>query len=169
MQPPEQLVSLTVLFRIYEAGGACPDTLDALTRRTGYNKRVVSDALNRLFGAGRLRRDPDGIRNPVADQVLEATKSLRKTRSVAGKEGAKVTNGKRPTNSAEGENFADVLPSAKSGYLHLQLHKQREEDSPLPPFGGIARSPLESPQGRLGRDVWWIPAPSSQQKKEREE
>ena len=77
MQPSEGYVYCVMLLRIYECGGACPDDIDAIATRTRFNKRVTSEALNRLFKAGRLRRDADGIHNPVADRVIASAQSLR--------------------------------------------------------------------------------------------
>lgn len=123
MPPAEQLVYLVMLLRIYEGGGFCPDTIDAIARRVGHNKRIVSDALNNLFEAGRLRRDADGIHNPVADGVIAETKARREGRIESGRKGGVATAKKTLKNQIEGASKARVLLPAKSSYLHLQLEE----------------------------------------------
>lgn len=70
MRPHVGYVYCIVLFRIYEEGGPIKDSVDALTRRTGYRKALVVEALDELFRDGRLVPTGDGIMNPVAASVL---------------------------------------------------------------------------------------------------
>lgn len=70
MRPDEGYVYWIVCLRIYEVGGPCPDTVDALARRSGMNRRRVSDALALSFAAGRLVEVEGGIMNPFAEEVL---------------------------------------------------------------------------------------------------
>jgi hypothetical protein len=83
MPSPKQLVYVIVLLRIYENGGACPDTVPTLAMRTRYNRRVVSDALNELFQEGRLHQGDGGIRNRKADEVIADSMALRERRQIA--------------------------------------------------------------------------------------
>ena len=83
MKPMEGYVYWIVCLRIYEVGGPCADTLDALTRRCGTTKRRVSDALDSLFKAGKLERKPEGISNPFAERVLDDSRTLSQKRSNA--------------------------------------------------------------------------------------
>lgn len=123
MPPAEQLVYLVMLLRIYEGGGFCPDTIDAIARRVGHNKRIVSNALNNLFEAGRLRREADGIHNPVADCVIAETRARREGRIESGRKGGVATAKKLFRNQTQPPSNAKVLLPAKSSYLHLQLEE----------------------------------------------
>src|SRR5262245_6405535 len=70
LHPNVGYVYLVVCLRIYEANSPCPDSLQVLCRRTGYNKRIVSEALNTLFESGKLKRVEGGIANPFAETEL---------------------------------------------------------------------------------------------------
>jgi hypothetical protein len=127
MKPTEQLVYVIILLRIYESGGACRDSLDAIAIRCRLNKRVVSDALNTLFQCDRLRRESDGIRNPKADVVLADSISLHQERKNAGRKGASARWKKVQQNQSNGDSKAIAEPLAKNSYIHLQ-----EQDSLFP-------------------------------------
>src|ERR1041384_1926416 len=121
MPPDDQIVYIIVLLRIYEDGGPCLDTLDALARRTGLNKRRVSESLNNLFKANRLHRDGDGLMNPKASKILSDRATMRAGLSKAGTRGAarrwqKPLSDQTPTNGA-----AKATPLAIDGDLQLQL------------------------------------------------
>lgn len=108
MKAPEGYVYVVVLLRIYESGGICRDSLDAITRRTGLNKRVVSESLDALFRAGRLTRDGDGITNPIAAKVIEEAKAIRENRKRAGAEGGSRTARKTKSNQQIEASTADL-------------------------------------------------------------
>jgi hypothetical protein len=120
MSAPEQLIYLIVLLRIYESGGACADSLGAFVKRTGYNKRVVTDALDELFKAGRLRREADGIHNPVADSVISDAVAFREGRKRAGEKGASRRWEKTKQNQKPPPSTAMRQPMANDSHLHLQ-------------------------------------------------
>ena len=88
MKQDEGYLYIIVCFRIYEVGGPCADTLDALVLRSHMNKRRVSDLLDKLFRAGKLIRTSTGIMNPFAAEVLAEMEQFRETRSRAGLRGA---------------------------------------------------------------------------------
>jgi hypothetical protein len=109
-----------VCLRCYETGGACPDSLDALARRTGYSKRVVSDALDALFKTGKLVREAAGIGNPYAAKVIQEMRLRREGHVASGRRGgnqrwekAKGKQRKRPSHPIDS-------PLANDSYLHLQ-------------------------------------------------
>lgn len=148
MPPAEQLVYLVILLRIYEGGGFCPDTIDAIARRVGHNKRVVSDALNNLFEAGRLRREADGIHNPVADDVIAETRARREGRIESGRKGGIATSKKTLKNQSNGASKPRVLLPAKSSYLHLQL-----EESLFPNGNKAPNDNQETELFRRGKEI----------------
>lgn len=119
MPSPKKLVYLVVLLRIYDAGGACADSVAALAMRTGHNKRVVSDALNELFQEQRLYRGEGGIRNRKADAVIAKSMVLRERRQSAGAEGGKRSSEKRKTNQQQPPSGAGS--KTKQGSTPLQL------------------------------------------------
>lgn len=139
LKPDQQVVYVVVLLRIYEVGGPCPDTLDALSRRTGLNKRRVSDALDHLFRTEKLVRDGAGIMNPKARGVLARIKGKREKASHAGQEGAASRWGKDKQDQSAAEASAIATPMAKNAELELDLE---EKVSKTPPNGGArARRP----------------------------
>lgn len=87
MKMAKKLVYLIMILRIYECGGGCPDTIEAIAVRCGMNKRITSDALDDLFRDGRLLRGEGGIRNPKADAVIAHSKALHERRKAAGANG----------------------------------------------------------------------------------
>lgn len=124
MSAPEQHVYLIVLLRIYENGGACPDTLSALSLRTRLNKRVVSEALDSLFRAERLYRGEGGIRNPKADKVISHSWAVLEKQKIGGAEGGKRAAQNRKKNQQMPARSPVDQPQARSTHLHLQ-----EQDS----------------------------------------
>ena len=128
MSSSEKLVYVVMLLRIYESGGACKDSIEAIARRVGYNKRVVLEALNSLFKAGRLHRQEDGIHNPVADKVVEKTTAFRAERSSAGQKGAERRWKKDQSNQMRGDGKANAQAMAKDGYLHLELDLEGKKE-----------------------------------------
>lgn len=129
MPPTEGYVYTIVLLRIYDCCGPCPDTLDAIARRTGYNKRIVTDALDKLFRADRLVRVAGGIYNRKAEHVIAAAKALRQERKVAGAEGGKRSAEKRKGNQTTPPSKPTGKTEQGSTHLHLQeqLQKVRKE------------------------------------------
>lgn len=131
MKPDEGYVYWVVCLRIYEVGGPCRDTLDALARRTGMSRKRVSDALELSFQASRLVKDGDGIMNPFAASILEETTALCEKRAHAGKKGAETRWGKdkekQHQSIGKANGSANREPMANDGHLHLHLHKQEQE------------------------------------------
>ena len=125
MSPAEGYVYVVVLLRIYEVGGPCRDSIGALANRTKYNKRVVLEALDSLFKAGKLERvGADGIMNPYAAEVLEGTKSLREKRSSAGHEGGKRSAEKSQKKQRPKPSKSSDLPQANPTDLDSDLDKE---------------------------------------------
>jgi uncharacterized protein YdaU (DUF1376 family) len=125
MRAPKQLVYMVMLLRIYESGGACADSLDAIATRTRLNKRVVTDALDELFREGRLFRGEGGIHNPKADQIVAGSIALFKKRKRASTEAANSRWGKHKRN----QQTDDAIRNADAMQIdtHLHLHKQEQE------------------------------------------
>lgn len=127
MPPSKQLVYVVVLLRIYECGGACPDSLNAICNRTNLNKRIVSDALDELFREGRLNRGEGGIHNSKADRVIADSKSLFQKRKTAGAEAANRRWEKRKQKQQNGDSEPNAIAMRSDAHLHLQ-----EQDSLFP-------------------------------------
>lgn len=127
MRPDEGYVYWVVCLRIYETGHACRDTIEALARRTGMNKRRVLDALDLSFRAGRLIREGgDGIMNPFAADVMAKATALRKERATAGREGGLKSAEKRLKKQSPEPSNPSKLPPANQTHLHLQEQLQLE-------------------------------------------
>lgn len=120
MRPDEGYIYWIVCLRIYEVNGPCPDTLDALARRSGMNKRRVTDALDLSFRAGRLVRVEGGIMNPFASEVLADSRALREERKRAGQEGGKRSAEKRKEKQQATPSKASNLVQQPSTHLQLQ-------------------------------------------------
>jgi hypothetical protein len=149
MKPHVGYTYWIVCLRIYEVGGPCTDALDAIARRTGYNKRVVSDALDVLFRAGKLVREGDGIANPYAAEVLAAMKARHGRLSQSGREGANRKWGKTERNQTNGHGQAIDSPIASDADLQLQLEVERKEEG--------AGTPAKRRAPRKMIDPNWIP------------
>lgn len=138
MTPSEGYVYVVMLLRIYECGGACPDDIDAVARRTGLNKRVTTLALEKLFKTGRLRRDNDGIHNRKADEVVGQVQSKLKKRSTQGKEAAERRWEKTKSIQQNGHAIpiASALPNDADKELEIDSEKKSSQDS----FSDVALS-----------------------------
>lgn len=121
MRPAEGYVYTIMLLRIYESGGRCADSLDAISKRTGYTRRVVSEMLDLLFRSGRLVRVEAGISNPVAEVVMAESRALHDERKSAGREGGLRSAEKRKANQSVWSSKA--APPPQQNPTHLQLHK----------------------------------------------
>jgi hypothetical protein len=157
MQPSVGYTYVVMLLRIYECGGACPDSLDAITKRVGHNKRIVSDALDNLFKAGRLHRAAEGIRNPVADRVLAEQKEFLERRKRSGQRGA-FARWKKPEQKqqkANGKTNANAMRD--DGYLPLQVPEQEDKKVSTPISSARAaiatRADRERELFRRGKEV----------------
>lgn len=120
MRPDEGHLYWIVCLRIYEVGAPCRDNLDALARLSGMTKRRVSDNLDRLFRAGKLVRETDGIMNPFAGHVLAEARAFREGRSRAGKEGAsrRWEKSKEKQRTPDGKANAEAM--ANDAHLQIQ-------------------------------------------------
>lgn len=131
MKPHVGYTYAIVMLRMYEVGGPCHDSLDAIARRTGYTKRVVSDALT-ILTAGeepKLYREDGGWMNRMVRETLDDMAFRREARQASGREGGRQTSKKRQSNQRKGgSNATDSLPLC-STQLQLQI-----QDSP--PYGG---------------------------------
>jgi len=133
MSAPEQQVYLIVLLRIYENGGACPDTLSALSLRTRLNKRVLSEVLDSLFRAERLYRGEGGIRNPKADKVIADSMALREKRKTAA---AGAANSRWEKSKQSQESYS---AKRKAGAMRFDAQLQLQDS--LFPEGKRAQEP----------------------------
>ena len=122
MRAPKQLVYIVMLLRIYESGGACPDTLDAISTRTKLNKRVVSGALDELFRETRLVRESDGIANPKATKVIAESRELFKKRKIASQKAGLASAEKRK--EKQGNDATSRSTDEPQTSTHLHLHRQ---------------------------------------------
>lgn len=130
MKPHVGYTYWIVCLRCYDVGGPCPDSLDTLARRTGYSKRIVSDAIDVLLAGGKLVRETGGIVNPYAIHVLDEMRARRGRRSAAGKEGANRKWEKSDKNQTHGDGIATQSPSNCHPHLQLQLQvKGKKKDS----------------------------------------
>ena len=151
MKPDEGYVYWIVCLRIYETGKPCPDTLDALARRTGLNRRRVSDALDRLFRSGKLVREGDAIMNPFAAEVIAHSHRLHGERVRAGREGASRRWRKTQENQTNEYGKPNAHPIANDAHLHLQLPLESE----VPLESESRRSKRRSPRQQIPED--WKP------------
>jgi hypothetical protein len=124
MKPDQGYVYWIVCLRIYEIGGPCPDNLDTLVRRTGYNRRRVSDALDACFRVGKLVREAAGIMNPFAAEILADAITLREERKRAGHEGGIRSAEKRQQNQEKVTSKAQAKLKQSPTHLHLHLQEQ---------------------------------------------
>lgn len=132
-----QLVYVTVLLRIYEVRGPCPDTIEALARRTAMNKRRVLVALDALFKAGKLRSvDGGGIMNDYAAEVIRTGAARREQHVRAGSAGGTAAAQNRQRNQSRGG----------SGAARTLYQEEIELDS-LPPVGGSPAAPPKRSKG----------------------
>lgn len=122
-----------VCLRIYETGGPCRDTIEALARRTGYSKRVVSNALDVLFRQEKLKRDGDGMMNDYCREVLAEIEARRDSASRVGSLRANRRWEKSKKNQRNGN--ASCIASAMHSDAQLQLQVTEEERTP--PIGGV--------------------------------
>lgn len=149
MKPHVGYTYWIVCLRIYEVGGPCPDSLDAIARRTGYNKRVVSDALDVLFRAEKLVREPGGITNPYAADVLAAMKARHGRLSQSGQEGAERRWRKPKGKQRTVDGQAKQTPMGFDADLQLDLHKKEESKEVVPA--------AKTPRGKHRLPPDWVP------------
>jgi hypothetical protein len=162
MPAPKKLVYLIMILRIYESGGACADSIGGIATRVGFNKRIVSEALNELFNEGRLFRGEGGIRNPKADAIIEDSMALRERRQsstskagLASAEKRKKKQSKSPTSRS-----TDV----ERNPTHLQLQEQQESLSFLTERESSDSKPVSEWPGDY-RERFWIMYPRREGKK----
>jgi hypothetical protein len=155
MTPAEGYTYVIMLLRIYEAGGACHDTFPSLVRRIGYNKRIVSEALDKLFATKRLIRTPEGIRNPVADKVIGAQTTFRDDRIRSGQKGASARWQKPKQKQSTPHRSAMPLPMANDGDLDLDSDSERNKkvSMPLARPRALLRADREKELFRRGKEV----------------
>lgn len=164
MSPDQQLVYLIMLLRIYEVRGPCPDTLDAIARRTCINKRRVTEALNDLFKAGKLHQTAGGIMNPYAERVLEYGDEEHERRVRAGAEG-----GRRAAENRKGKQ-SPVARGAASEVCQEDSKEEKkgeERKTPAPAEAGLfADDPrAQSDWPKDYQDQFWKAYPRRTEKK----
>lgn len=167
MQPHEGYVYWIVCLRIYEIGGPCGDSIDALSRRTGYRRKVVEDALTLLLRSGKLVRTEAGIINPFAESVLAERVEFRtraKNRaSAGGKKRAEKIKQKQQNGSAT-STIKQAPSSAKTCTVTVVEGTQEVPSTTTGPEGAMAPSAAaaaapakqEAPDARVfrrGREV----------------
>jgi hypothetical protein len=148
MKPDQQIIYQIILWRIYEVEGPCPDSLDALAKRGGINKRRVTDALDPLFKTGQLLAVAGGIMNPFAAKVLAGRNALRWERASAGRIG-----GLRAAKNRK-ENQSPPPSKAAANSKHID----REVEESLFPNGNKAPASKAEPSAeadlfRRGREI----------------
>lgn len=149
MKPQVGFVYLIVCLRIYETGGPIADPLESLARRTGYNKRVVSEALDTLFRGDRpklVRAEGGGIMNPYAGEVLEAMKARSDKASEAGRVGASARHKKHQTNQTP--PLATAMRSPERSHAHLQGQLELQEEGGGAPSAAPPASPRAARRSR---------------------
>lgn len=90
MPPAQGYLYIVVILRIYEVGGPLKDRVDALARRTGLNRRVVSDAMTALVHAKKLVQTEDGWINPFAEKIITDQQRRKDGRAEAGRKGGRA-------------------------------------------------------------------------------
>lgn len=131
MKADAKLVYMIMILRIYDCGGPCPDPLESICARVGLNRRRVSDALDFLFKTGKLQREPDGIINPFAAEILAEQTSFRAGRQRAGAAGASRRWQKIQENQRNTDSTAMLLPLLPDSHLHLHIQEQKKESKTL--------------------------------------
>lgn len=126
MKPHVAYTYWMVCLRCYEVMGPCPDSLEVIARRTGYNKRIVSDALNVLFKTEKLVRVLDGIMNPYAEAVILDMRNRHETMSHRGRKGAAQRWEKTEQNQQNGDASANAQAMLGDAHLHLQVTNTEE-------------------------------------------
>lgn len=125
MEPHEGYTYVVVLLRIYEIGGPCADTEDALIRRTGLTKAKVRDALSRLVANGKLVPTDEGFINPFADAILDARENYIERAKKSGKAGAEKRHGKTQENQGPEGGAPQLFPKGDGS----DLDSDRDSDS----------------------------------------
>ena len=152
MTSDQQLVYQTVLLRIYDVCGPCPDGPDALARRCRINKRRVLEALDALFKAGKLYREGDAVMNPFAAKLLADREAIRRDRQRAGSEGGKRRAENLKTNQSRPPSNGQAKPSDLDSDLEVEEEPKipglAEEANPAP-----TRADLERDLFRRGKQV----------------
>lgn len=152
MRAPEGYVYCIVILRIYESGGACRDSIDSLSTRTRLNKRIVSEALNSLFKAGRLYRDGDGIMNPVAAKMISETTAKHQGQILSGQKGgirsAKIRQQNQETTSREPTvslvaNLSHLESKKEEGSKKERKNPRAARSVPLPSDWALSLTGLE--------------------------
>jgi hypothetical protein len=138
MKPDEGYVYWIVCLRIYETNGPCKDTLEALARRAGMNRRRITAALDPLFRSGRLVREGDGIMNPFSASVLAEARALREERVRAGRAGGFRTAKKREEKQQTEPSKARAPLRLRRTHLQVQEQEQRREEDSRVPRGTLA-------------------------------
>lgn len=130
MKPHVGYTYWIVCLRCYDVGGACPDSLDALARRTGYSKRIVTEALDVLFRSGKLVRDPGGILNPYASSIIDGMRLRRGRLSQSGRDGANRRWEKAKGNQSNDDGHPIDPPLAFDAEIHKEKEKKVSKEVP---------------------------------------
>jgi uncharacterized protein YdaU (DUF1376 family) len=164
----QKLVYSIMLLRIYDARGACMDSLDAIATRCGINKRRTTDALDALFRAGKLVRIEGGIHNPRAIEHIERGNALRAERQRAGAGGGKraaeirkqnqtelpskaIAKGKQKEKEVEDSLFpnGNKAPVLKNGNTEEADLFRRGKEILGPEAGGLIKKVLKAKDGNV--------------------
>jgi hypothetical protein len=146
----EGYLYVIVLLRIYEIGGPCPDTVQALANRTHMTARRVERALASLVDIEKLTRTEAGLVNGFAARVLSKQQVVRKRRS----QGAKTAAEKRWGKDKEKQQTENADGTGEHAHLHLHLQepKNKKEDS-----GGVAPPPkIKTDKGTRIPNDWTL-------------
>ena len=109
-----------ILLRTYEVGGACPDSPQVLSRRTGMSVKRIERAIVWLLEEGKIRRTDVGLENPYATEVLEGREKVHIRLSRAGKSGGEKSAEKRKQNQKIEPTQASPKPKPASSKLELR-------------------------------------------------
>lgn len=126
MEPHEGYTYVVVLLRIYEIGGPCPDTVEALSRRTGLKKSKVKEALDLLTASGKLLPTNEGFVNPFAEAVLDARDDYVERARISGKAGAKKRHEKPQQIQGNGDGAPSLFPKGDASDLDLDKDSDPE-------------------------------------------
>lgn len=148
MGPEEGYLYWIVCLRIYETGGPCRDTPEALSLRTHMKIKRVEVALESLKRTGKLVVRADGLHNPFAEKIIADAIAKRRRLAESGSHGGKKSSEKRKQNQSRASSEASPKTKPPSSNLELEL----DSEGANAPSAGQQEAP-DARVYRRGREV----------------